>query len=85
MIKVVYYFSLNEGDNVAVVSFYRFEGISDPDDMSIIYAITTSDGKKGTVMDAFGIHSNDNVGSFFDKVKKIKKQTKTGWSEDDQC
>lgn len=65
---------------ISVVNFYRFEGISDPDDMSIIYAIKTSDGQKGTMIDAFGIYSNAGVGQFFDKIIKIEKQTKRGWN-----
>src|SRR6478672_8219354 len=33
---------------VIAVNFYRFEGITDPDDMSILYAIEAADGSKGT-------------------------------------
>src|SRR5688572_9451418 len=38
---------------VKAVNFYRFEGVSNPDDMSILYAIETSDGRKGTLVDAY--------------------------------
>jgi len=34
---------------------YRFEGMSNPSDNSILYAITTSDGKKGVLVDGYGI------------------------------
>lgn len=34
---------------------YRFEGMSNPSDNSILYAITTSDGKKGILVDGYGI------------------------------
>ncbi|MFV8281369.1 phosphoribosylpyrophosphate synthetase [Christiangramia marina] len=35
----------------------RFEGMSNPDDNSILYAITTTDGKKGVLTDGYGISS----------------------------
>src|SRR6476661_2247523 len=36
--------------DVKAVNFFRFEGITDPDDMSILYAIETTDGRKGTLV-----------------------------------
>lgn len=35
----------------------RFEGPSNPDDNAILFAITTSDGKKGVLVDGYGISS----------------------------
>lgn len=35
----------------------RFEGMSNPDDNAIVYAITTSSGIKGTLVDGYGISS----------------------------
>lgn len=32
-----------EAEHVEIVDFYRFEGVSDPEDNSILYAILTSD------------------------------------------
>src|SRR5438128_6065308 len=40
--------------DVTVPNFFRFEGISDPADMSILYEIETNDGCKGTLIDAYG-------------------------------
>lgn len=34
---------------------YRFEGASNPSDNSILYAITTSNGRKGVLVDGYGI------------------------------
>lgn len=59
---------------VKAVNFYRFEGISNPDDMSILYAIETSDGRKGTMVDAYGLYSDDETGEFMNQVETIKKQ-----------
>src|SRR5690349_17483374 len=36
--------------DVKAVNFYRIEGNSNPDDTSILYAIETSDGRKGTLV-----------------------------------
>jgi hypothetical protein len=41
--------------------FYRFEGVSDPDDMSVIYAIGTADGTRGTLIDAYGTYADPGV------------------------
>ena len=35
----------------------RFEGMSNPDDNAILYAITTTNGKKGVLVDGYGISS----------------------------
>lgn len=60
--------------DVKAVNFYRFEGISNPDDMSILYAIETSDGRKGTLTDAYGMYSDDETGEFMNQVP-INKRT----------
>lgn len=60
--------------DVKAVNFYRFEGISNPDDMSILYAIETCDGRKGTLVDAYGLYSDDDTGAFLNKIE-INKQT----------
>lgn len=41
-----------------VVEVYRFEGMSNPDDNSVIYAIKTDDGNKGTLVDAYGAYAD---------------------------
>lgn len=60
-------------EDVKAVNFFRFEGISDPDDMSILYAIETSDGTKGTLVDAYGNYSDDDTGAFMQDVDISKK------------
>jgi hypothetical protein len=56
-------------DEVVIRSVERFEGISDPDDMSVVYALETSDGTFGTLTDAFGVYSDPEVGEFISKVE----------------
>jgi hypothetical protein len=62
-------------EDVVAVNFYRFEGISDPDDMSILYAIETVDGSKGTLVDAYGLYADDHVSEFMRHVE-IHKSVK---------
>jgi hypothetical protein len=57
-----------------VVNFYRFEGISDPSDNSILYVIETADGVKGTLVDAYGAYSDPLVEKFMKQVKIEEKE-----------
>lgn len=55
-------------DDLVIREFRRFEGVSDPDDMSIVYAIETKDGVRGTLVDAFGVYANPAVTAVMDAV-----------------
>ena len=55
-------------DELTIREFHRFEGISDPDDMSIVYAIESRDGTRGTLVDAFGVYSNPAVSAVLEGV-----------------
>ncbi|MBN8857933.1 MAG: phosphoribosylpyrophosphate synthetase [Sphingobacteriales bacterium] len=59
---------------IHVVNFYRFEGASDPADNSILYAIETNDGAKGTLVDAFGPYADRKVEDFMKAVEDISKK-----------
>ena len=54
---------------VTIVEHHRFEGVSDPDDMSVLYAIEAKDGTRGTIADAFGPQANPDLGAFLKNVK----------------
>ena len=49
--------------------FHRFEGMTNPDDMSILYAITADDGKKGTMVDAYGAYSDPLTTEMVQKMR----------------
>lgn len=66
--------------DIKTVNFYRFEGISDPDDMSILYAIETADGQKGTLIDAYGRYSDDETGAFMQEVD-VNKKVSSRWQD----
>ena len=53
---------------VFIREYRRFEGVSDPDDMSIVYAIETEGGIRGTLVDAYGVYADPAVSAFLSKV-----------------
>ena len=44
--------------DLVIREVYRFEGISDPDDMAVVYAIESTSGIQGTLIDAFGVYAD---------------------------
>ena len=62
---------------VKIINFFRDEGSSDPDDSSILYVIETVDGKKGTIMDAYGTYADPDLSGFITEVEKITKKIPT--------
>ncbi|MGZ5244308.1 MAG: hypothetical protein ACXWDO_08920 [Bacteroidia bacterium] len=60
---------------VKIVEHYRFEGESDPGDMTVLYGIVTDDGKKGILTDGFGTYSNQDVSTFLQKITELHKGT----------
>ncbi|CAM3782212.1 hypothetical protein FLGE108171_14785 [Flavobacterium gelidilacus] len=44
-------------EDFEVDQFYRFEGMSSTDDNSILYAISSKNGVKGLLVDAYGMYS----------------------------
>ncbi|HEX5654080.1 MAG TPA: hypothetical protein VFX58_13460 [Chitinophagaceae bacterium] len=61
-------------EDITVKNFYRFEGISDPADNSILYAIETNDGVKGLLTDAYGPYADPEVTRFMEEVEEIHKK-----------
>jgi hypothetical protein len=60
-------------EQICIQEHYRFEGESDPGDMTILYAIETEDGTKGVFIDGFGTYSNPKASEFFKKVHELHK------------
>ncbi|WP_338873106.1 phosphoribosylpyrophosphate synthetase [Spirosoma sp. SC4-14] len=40
-----------------IVDVYRFEGETNPSDESVLYAVESKDGQRGTLVDAYGPYS----------------------------
>ena len=51
-------------DNLTIFDTYRFEGMSNPSDMSIIYMIKANDGTIGYSLDSYGVYSNHEAGYY---------------------
>ncbi len=45
-------------EDLTIVKTYRFEGESNPSDMSILYLIKANDSLIGYSLDAYGVYSN---------------------------
>ena len=52
-----------------IVEVYRFEGMSSTDDESVVYAIETSDGLKGTLADAYGTYADSLTSEMSAKLR----------------
>jgi len=56
-------------DDFEIDEFYRFEGESNPDDMSIIYAVSSSKHNlKGVLVNAFGTYANNSASAIEAKL-----------------
>ena len=63
---------LYQADELTIREVYRFEGVSDPDDMAIVYAIESRDGTRGTLVDAFGVYSDPAVSAVLENVPVVR-------------
>jgi len=62
-----------EPRDVVIRGYHRFEGVSDPDDMAIVYAIETKNGVRGILVDAFGVYSDPTIGAALRRVPMVGK------------
>lgn len=62
-------------NDIQVVNFFRFEGMSDPDDNAILYVINANDGAKGTLIDGYGIYMDSKISAFMREVDSFSKKT----------
>lgn len=53
--------------DLKIVKIYRFEGMSNPQDDTVIFAIEANDGTKGTLIMSYSAQHNQNI----DLIKKI--------------
>ena len=57
--------------DVIIREYERFEGVSDPDDMAILYALESSSGIHGTLVDAFGVYANPAISTYLRCVRFV--------------
>ncbi len=58
-----------KADDMDVIKYYRFEGMSSPGDSSILYCIETKDGHKGLLVDNYGASASAISQEMIDKLK----------------
>ena len=49
--------------DLVIREVHRFEGVSDPDDAEVLYAIESTSGMRGTLADAFGVYADPETGA----------------------
>jgi hypothetical protein len=70
-------------DQFSIVEIFRFEGMSNPSDGSILYAIESCDGLRGTLVSSYGIHA-DTMSN--EMIKKLDtRSTIIGFNPDDMA
>jgi hypothetical protein len=61
-------------DEFHVDEVHRFEGMTDPDDSAVLYAVSSTAGMKGLLVDAYGAYSSYLSSSM---VQKLNIDSKT--------
>ncbi len=56
-------------EDFVVEEVYRFEGDSNPDDNSVIYAISSPKGHKGLIVDAYGVYADSLSKEMIEKLR----------------
>lgn len=68
-----------KSEDVNIVDEYRYEGNTNPSDMSILYILSMPDGSKGTLLQAYGPSDDSGLGWFMKEVSQNKLNAeKTG-------
>ena len=52
-----------------IVNVYRFEGMTDPGDEAVLYAVEAKNGGKGTLVDAYGAYSESISSEMAEKLR----------------
>ncbi len=56
--------------DIFIVAQHRFEGMSNPCDLSILYIIESSDGSKGNILLNYNLKENLELVTFFNAIPK---------------
>lgn len=58
-------------EDLTIVKTYRFEGMSDPGDNSVLYLVEDKDKDIGYIIDSYGAYSDNSGPGFDDFLKKL--------------
>lgn len=70
--------------DIYIVAEHRFEGMSNPSDMSILYVIETKNGSKGTVLAGYGPSNDSLIAEFFAEIPKSQCSNKANIEDFDK-
>ena len=70
-IKALYSKKEYQPENLTIVKSFRFEGMTNPDDESELFAIVANDGIKGTLVMSYSAEHSQNV-ELIKLIKEIK-------------
>jgi hypothetical protein len=54
--------------DLVITQIYRFEGMNDPSDSAVVYALESSQGKKGLLIDAYGVYADEHKVAFLKNI-----------------
>lgn len=60
-------------DELVIAEHHRFEGDSDPDDESVVYAIESVNGARGIVVDAFGTYADPALATLLQNIRILNR------------
>lgn len=63
-------------EEISIISFCRFEGMSNPSDNAILYLLETDDGTKGTLSEAYGVYAQGATSDFMRKLEALHNPQK---------
>lgn len=61
--------TVHPASELNVVKYYRFEGMTNPADNTVLYVIETSRGQKGLLVDAYGAYSGNIPRDLLEKLR----------------
>jgi hypothetical protein len=58
-------------EQFAITEYYRFEGMTDPADNSVVYAIESDNGTKGVLVNAYGVYADTLSADMITKLRTV--------------
>ena len=56
-------------EDFTITHTFRFEGMTNPSDNSVLYAIESKDGTKGQLVDAYGVYADSLTPEMIEKFR----------------
>ena len=54
--------------DLVITQIYRFEGMNDPSDSAVVYALESKQGKKGLLIDAYCVYADEHKATFLKNI-----------------